>query len=543
MKKTIAFLITLLLTFPSFPQVLSYPPDALNQNGESLKQDVKPTPPLNAEKDKKKGGEKEKKTNHKVSESKVSVDFRETDIKEVARAFSKISGVSILVSEGVKASVTANIEGLPWEEALDLILKTHNLAYTEEKGFLVINTYQKLQGQEQQVPLKTQIITLNFVKSSDAKKYIGSAITRRGTLAADPRTNSLVINDTPTAIEKAIGILKRLDTKTPQVLIEVLMVDRKLLDYWDIGIDWDVGNTKNSTMTKDAKYSSGIAGNLPLTLHYGIASTVLNGWRLKDIALKMRKDNKNSNIIANPRILTLDNKKASIDITNQVPYTRYSTNEAGNTTTATEFKDVGIKLDVTPHITSDNHISMDISTEQSFVDGYTTDNQPITSSRKSRNEMMIKDRQTIVIGGLRKREKIVTTKKVPILGDIPFLKRLFSSSSTTNEMRELLIFVTPHVIKESSMLPNEGKLFIKTNNLLSDKFITAKPLPCKPEADKKKNNPKQTDILNQKTKSGALPLKADKTVKVNPETLESAIPQGIPDFRTMNILPLRRPNE
>jgi len=465
-------------------------------------------------KDKKSGVKKifkDEKTN------KLYLEFREADIKEVARIFSKLSGVSILVSEDVKARVTLNIENLTWREAFELILKTYNLYSIEKNGVIIIVTYKKIQEEQDQSPLTTKILTLNFVDLNEAKIYLKSLMTKRGTLEGDKRTNSLIITDTPEVIEKAEKILKELDKKTPQVLVEVWMIDKKLTSEFEFGIEWSYYDKASldttGTPTKMWSQSLGVTKET-LNIIYG--KSVFQHFWLSGI-LQAYKEDGNSKILANPRVLTLDNIPAEINITEQVPYTDVQKTQDGSMT-STQFKDVGIKLIVKPHITPDGHVVMDISTEQSFVNRFITDSsgsqQPEIATRKSQNTMLVKDQETIVIGGLRKRERKTTNKKIPILGDIPFLGNLFRNTQNTDEIRELIIFVTPIIIKDTKDIVKEDKEILNGKQFFPEEKIKeeSKNIQTKNDLeikDKEKiDNVKKKEELPNFKKLKLLPLKA-----------------------------------
>ncbi|MFA6282255.1 MAG: secretin N-terminal domain-containing protein, partial [Candidatus Omnitrophota bacterium] len=252
-KKVKAQLVTLLIVSSFFLNAFAQessmsvvpPPDEVLPQSPLSEIDQPPSPlPVSAPEKSKTNEEKATQT-IKVEKSKVYLDFRDTDIKDVARILSKISGVSMLVGENVKAKVTLNIEGVSWEKALELILKTYNLGSIKKDNFIIIVTYKEIQDQQDQIPLTTKIITLNFASLDDTKTYVKSMMTKRGTIETDKKTNSLIITDTPETIERILKITSELDKKTPQVLIEVWMIDKSLLSDWDFGIDWQVQD-KNS---------------------------------------------------------------------------------------------------------------------------------------------------------------------------------------------------------------------------------------------------------------------------------------------------------
>ena len=538
----------------------------------------------------------------KGDESKIYLDFRDTDMKEVARIFSKISGVSILVSENVKSKVTLNIEGVPWEKALELILKTYGLASVKKDNFIIIVTYKDVQEEQDQIPLATKITTLNFANPDDTKAYVKAILTKRGTIESDKKTNSLVITDTPETIERIEKIISQLDKKTPQVLIEVWMIDKSLLNDWDFGIDWQVQDKSspqwdpdavpagtppiNSKYTYPTSVTQSIASSSANDLVVNYGKSIMGYLRLGG-TLKVLQADTNTKVLANPRILTLDNVSAEITITDQIPYTNVSdSTQSANTITSTQFKDATTKLTVKPHITPDNNVIMEISTEQGFRSGEVIDvngTQPIISTRKSTNTMIIKNQETVVLGGLRARTSSKTKKKIPLLGDIPGIGKLFfQSTSDSDTIRELIIFVTPVIVRDESLKMEEREegslketielLPPKTNkskeSILKklDPQVTPKEKttlfgwlnkPSQKQETKNKSTLSSTQSVSQKntsikeTKKIALetninvPLIAE---KVEPK-LDKKIPDKIikeevmPDFKHLKILPLKAPNE
>ncbi|MDD5069681.1 MAG: secretin N-terminal domain-containing protein [Candidatus Omnitrophica bacterium] len=497
-----------------------------------------------------------------TEEDKVYLDFRDADIREVSRVLSKISGKSILVSEDVQAKVTLNIEGVTWKRALELILRANSLSQIEKDDFIIIVTYKKIQEERNLIGLKTEIITLNFVNIADAKNYLRAVMTQRGTIDGDQRTNSLIVTDTPEVIENIDRIVKKLDVRTPQVLIEVLMVDKKCVTDFDFGIDWSIadknagtyGNdgTSEANLIRNLAQDLDVSGSVAASLSYG--KTVFSHYWLKGL-LEVWQEDKLVNIIANPKILTLDNITAKIDIAEQVPYTQTTSDTTGESS-STQFKDIGVAVDVKPHITNDGHVIMEISTEQSFLAGYVGDtNEPQIDSRKSNTTMMVRDNETIVIGGLRTKDKTITIDKIPLLGDIPLLGRLFTRTGKSDTMRELLIFVTPMIVKDSQN-PYYNKQQIKEKNLKQEKYEKQFERTARgqlPGPDFNLENHIKTSIItrNKAENKRAVQTKLNQErTKPDPDS-EKEVPvstrknqiKNLPNFSDLEILPLKRPDE
>jgi len=400
----------------------------------------------------------------------VDLEFKDADIKDVARAFSRISGINIIVSDEVKAKVTLRVQSMDWREALNMILGAYNLTVLEKENYIVITTFERRRRAEESGDLQTRVLTFNFVDVSDTQKTLASMLTSRGKIEVDTRTNSLVITDIPERIDKIQDVALKLDTKTPQVMIEAMMLTVKLNDDEQIGIDWTVTHKTRSERVIDQDLALGKSGGLDIK--YG--KTLLS-WANFTSTLEYWREQKKVDILANPRVLTLDNLTAMIDLTEQVPYTQQVTStDSTSSATSTQFKDVPITLYVKPHITKDNYIFMNIKTEQSYLTGYTSDVQPIIDSRKAETNVMVRDGETIVIGGLRKKEDSTTVDKLPILGDIPFLGHLFRKTVKAKVNTELLIFVTPYIATEVKLTEDEIKQLDKAEEMKRGKKISFK---------------------------------------------------------------------
>jgi len=387
----------------------------------------------------------------------ISVNFNNADILEVAGVFSEKTGLNIVVGPDVKATVTIQLNNMPWEKALDVILKNYNLTYKKEDKLVRIMTLEQLKLEEDKIPLTTKILTFNFAKADDIKTSFASMLSARGRIEVNSRTNSLIVTDLPENVSKIESIADTLDTRTPQVMIEAMMADVKLNNEDALGIEWEFARNKNK-----AGPPFGRSGQTIVDQTLGLASatsgkitfgeTVLDAI---DIAatITMWQSQSRVNILAHPLIMTLDNQPAHIELIEQIPYTQQSTStESSSAIATTSFKDAGIKLDVTPHITTkESYISMNLKVEQSFRSGFTPDNQPIIDSRKAETNLLVKDGETIVIGGLRKKEDTFTVDKIPVLGDIPLVGGLFRRRNQAIADVDLLIFVTPRIVVEPKL--------------------------------------------------------------------------------------------
>ncbi len=395
----------------------------------------------------------------------IDLDVKDVDIKEIARIFSRLSGLNFVVGDDVAARVTFKATNVDWETALNMILKTYNLTYSREGNFLRILSYAQLRQEEEGVPLVTKVIFLNFAKADDMRSALDTIRSNRGRVNTDAKTNSLIITEIPDALEKMLGIIKDLDKRTPQVMIEAMMVDVKLTNEDQLGINWTVTDKDRSersfTQTLRAGQTAGI-------IQYG--KTLLPRYNL--IALiDFWCQNKKAQILANPKVLTLDGLAAKIELIEEIPYTSSQvTPSTGGATTTYSFREAGIKLEVTPHISVGGFVSLDIKTEQSYRTG-TVGGQPTIDKRTAETNLLAADGETVVIGGLKKKDSTLTIDKIPIIGSIPFLGKLFQKRVYTATDTELLIFVTPYIVTESPLTAKEKEAVAKFKEAPSKKEV------------------------------------------------------------------------
>jgi len=275
------------------------------------------------------------------------------------------------------------------------------------------------------------------------------------------RTNSIIITDLPEKVAEIEEITAKLDTRTPQVMIEALIADVTLTEDFRKGFDWtivgpDKGKKDPTAAGQEWSLVQDLSAATPQAAMIQFGKSLFGRWDL-DGLINMWKSDSRVNILANPRVMTLDNITAQIELIEQIPYTKQTETDQG-AVTSTSFKDAGIKLYVTPHVTTkEGYISMNIQVEHSFQSATTSDNQPVIDSRKAETNLMVKDGETLVIGGLRNKKEQIQYDKVPFLGDLPFLGFLFTKKIKTLDDVDLLIFVTPRMVLESRLTGKEQK--------------------------------------------------------------------------------------
>jgi type IV pilus assembly protein PilQ len=395
----------------------------------------------------------------------ISITLKETDLREVLNILAFKGGVNIVAGDDVDSKVSVQLKDVPWEKALDVILKTYNYTYKREENLIRVMSLARALEEESKIPLETRILPLNFADVEDLKKSLDKMLSKRGTIEIDERTNSLIITDIPEMVDSIEKSALQLDTLTPQVLIEAMMVDVKISDDNQWGtlmqiIDLKSQNNNSNSINTDFTASLSDVFNFGFTTDSVDVTGVLN----------MLVEQQLASILANPKVLTLDNQEAMIEITTEIPYEE-SVDTGGGVTTTIKYKEAGVKLSVTPHVTSGKYISMNVAPEQSFQSGFVEGTtQPIIDKRKAETNLLVKDGQTIVIGGLRQTTDNTTNTKFPFLGDIPFVGLFFRGHLSSKVQTELVLFVTPHIIDTSILTDEEMEMFNKLDNTSKLKF-------------------------------------------------------------------------
>jgi type IV pilus assembly protein PilQ len=304
----------------------------------------------------------------------------------------------------------------------------------------------------------TEVFNLNFANAKQMEKTVSNLVSSGGKVGIDEGLNSIVVTDTTANLEQIRQAVGKLDVKAPQVMIEALIVNVKLTDELKMGIDW----TKLGTSTNYLTQGLSITGN---SNPYGKVtfSTTSGNWNFQGL-IDFIETNKDVRILANPKVLVLNNRTATIKTVKEIPYRELSETSGGGKIGTTAFKEAGVSLEVTPQITNDGYIIMTIKPEQSAqIDTFIIENSetPVIELRKTSTTLCVKDGQTIIIGGLRERQPSVQESKIPILGDIPLIGVLFRKVYTDLIESELGVFITPHIYTDGELSADELKLIEK----------------------------------------------------------------------------------
>lgn len=450
-----------------------------------------------------------------VEPGNVTVNFKGADIRTVLAYISEVSGVDIVPAPDVKGIVDLKLTNKPWKTALDIIVRNYGFAYEREGGIIRVVTVDKLKQEE----LSTQAFTLDYGKAKDIVNSIKDIVSDRGKTMYDDRTNTVLVTDIPTNLYKIGEIIKTLDRKTDQVLIEARVIETVLDDTEKLGIDWNIKFSVTgakrpttipfeyfkvpfSTKKEGNPYFPAVqTGTSTTTTGSGVAQTdeaaefpsVSGGsfafpFALRDdftfgtldfseftAVLEMIKSRANTEIVSNPRIATLNNNEALINVGQTLNLPRYERNSSTGKMEITGYdaKDLGIILKVTPHINSKGEIVVDLYPQISDLLRYDTLDRasgvvaPVFSARQAKTQVMIRDGDTIFIGGLIKENDVVVKKKMPFLGDIfgdvPYLGLLFSKKETTKQKTELIFFITVNLLttdKDIKDIPKSNKAYV-----------------------------------------------------------------------------------
>jgi type IV pilus assembly protein PilQ len=383
------------------------------------------------------------------ADTRPSIDYVETEIQAALRQLASRASVNLIMGDEVTGKVTVHLEGVEYEEAMRLIAESKGFAYVKEKNVVKVKSRASLESE----PVELRTHTLNYAKAEDIKKSIDPALTTRGKTQVDARSNTLIISDTPSNLAKLMLLVKELDTQTPQVLIEAKFVETTKNPKKDLGINWTDTLLNHEVATQKFSLNHNVNGG-PWTWATP-ATAFLDVGQAKAVFSFMNRDS-DTELLANPRIVTTDNGKAKISIATQYPIPNFTFSEqtASLQISGFEYKDIGIILTVTPRINKNEFITLDVtpeassSTENATLQsgGGSAVQIPIINTRTANTTVLIKSGHTLAIGGLMRTDNQNSYTKVPLMGDIPGLGALFRSKSLNKTKRDLLIFLTPTIV-------------------------------------------------------------------------------------------------
>ncbi len=442
---------------------------------------------------------------------RLTLNFQDIDVRSVLQLLADTSGQNIVVSDSVTGSLTLRLQNVPWDQALDIVLRTKGLDKRRQDNVIIIGPTEELAAREKAAlaahkevqelsPIRTEFIQVNYAKVADLAKLIRgqaggvsggagggkqSMLSQRGTLSIDERTNTLIVQDTAESLADIHRLVQSLDVPVRQVLIEARIVIVSDSFERDLGARFGIttaqknganglisvtGNgTGADTMSQSAISNLSTTGsafpvatpalanrymvNVPAANTNGsIGIGILGGSFLVDLELSAAQNEGRSQTISSPRVITANQKQATIMQGVEIPYQESASSGA----TTTQFKDAVLKLMVTPLITPDNRVILDLNVSDDAVGQQVTSatggSVPSIDTRQIITQVLVGDGQTVVLGGILDTTKSKAAQKVPFFGDIPVLGSLFRSTTDINNKTELLIFITPKILREGSNL-------------------------------------------------------------------------------------------
>ncbi|MEQ8273399.1 MAG: type IV pilus secretin PilQ [Deltaproteobacteria bacterium] len=425
---------------------------------------------------------------------RISLDLKDADIQNVLRLLADVSKLNIVAAEDVKGKVTIKLRNVPWDQALDIILRSKQLDKTRNGNIIRVAPSEVLRREEELrierakarvelEPLSVRLIPVSYAVADEIQPQVSALLTNRGKVNIDKRTNVLIVEDIAEVLLKVERLVRNLDTQTPQVLIESRIVQARSNFSRSLGIQWggsvnlqpnrgtqtglafpnsvrisgaadDLQNQVETGVNSPANY----AINLPTAIGNGIGGGLgfvfgsAGGTALVTLRLSAAETQGKVKIISSPKIVTLDNKEAKILTGEKVPITVVTAN--GPTT---RFIDANLELKVTPHVTQDGSVLLNVSATRNQI-GDRVDNLGVPGiiTNEAQTEMIVRDGDTAVLGGIYQRQAQENKSYVPWIGQIPVLGWFFKTTTRTDARDELLIFISPRIVNRSSALLDAG---------------------------------------------------------------------------------------
>jgi type IV pilus assembly protein PilQ len=430
---------------------------------------------------------------------RLTLNFQEIETRAVLQLLADASGQNIVVSDSVTGNVTLRLQNVPWDQALDIVLRTKGLDKRKQDNVIIVAPQEELASREKAdlaakkdlqelAPLRSEYLQVNYAKAQDMAALIksqgGTLLSSRGNVAVDERTNTLLLQDTADRLADIRRLVATLDIPVRQVLIEARIVvvndDFKRDLGARVGYTTAQSNgngiwtTSGSAAATDTTIASALANratsgtsfpvqvptgstgapqrynvNLPVSSPAGsFALGILGSNYIVDLELSAAQAETRAEVISSPRVITANQKEATIEQGTEIPYQQSASSGA----TTISFKKAVLSLKVTPQITPDNRIILDLDVKKDTIGTITVAsggvNVPSIDTREIATQVLVNDGQTVVLGGILETEHRDTQNKVPVLGDIPVLGHLFKLQNKVNNKDELLIFVTPKIVRE-----------------------------------------------------------------------------------------------
>lgn len=440
--------------------------------------------------------EKRKAEHFTYSGEKLSLNFQDIDVRSVLQLIADFTDLNLVASDTVQGNITLRLQNVPWDQALDLVLKTKGLDKRQVGNVLLVAPADEIAARERQeleskrqiaelAPLRREVVQVNYAKASDIAKLFQSVTAvdgqadDRGSIAVDDRTNNIIAYQTQERLDELRRIVTQLDIPVRQVMIEARIVEANVGYDKALGVRWggNIVNDQWSAYGKDGARAFDDDGILRppgtkkignYTLEEGTAPVpfvdmgVLNSTSgvgigfisdhlLLDLQLSAMEKTGNGEVVSQPKVMTADKETAKILKGTEVPYQEASSSGA----TSTSFKEAALSLEVTPQITPDNRIIMEVKVTKDAPDFRNAVNGvPPIDKNEVNAKVLVNDGETVVIGGVFSNSQSKSVDKVPFLGDVPYLGRLFRRDVVTDAKSELLVFLTPRILNHQAIAVN-----------------------------------------------------------------------------------------
>ncbi len=424
----------------------------------------------------------------RLPSQKLNMKMSRTPVPVLLRTMARAAGLNIMINESVTGHMDINVKDTTWDQVFLGILGAQGLSYKWEGDIIRIvslkdrenelkqlEAEQKIRAKQRELqksdPLQTRVVCVDYADAKDLRENLEKLITKQkedqplGSIMVHEGTNSLIIQAIPSDIDHIISLIDRLDQPTPQILIEAHIVEATRDTARELGIQWGglshSGNTwvypgansrgvlGNGLSAGGIDPTSGLAGNFPAMLEEGLGLTIgiareALGDHILAVQLSALQEEGRLNILSSPSITTMDNQKALIEAGTEVPYQTVEDDEV-----KIEYKKAVLSLLVTPHVIEGSTLRLNINTSKNEVDfTHTVEGNPTIITRKAETNVILFDGQTTVIGGLNQETTSDAESGVPYLKDLPLLGRLFKGTDSSSKKEEVLIFITPHILKE-----------------------------------------------------------------------------------------------
>jgi type IV pilus assembly protein PilQ len=387
-------------------------------------------------------------------------DVHAAELRGVLRQLSAYSGRDIICNDDIKATVTLSVTNKSWREILAIVCMVHSLAFVEEPSFVYVMTREQAasyaagvkgvdgsgmpMGMDLTGPLVREVIPMRFTTAAETGAAITPFLSQRGKLTAIGHTNAIVVVDTDDNLRQLKNLVSQIDVQTPQVSISCKIIEASTEAVQNMGIHWGLVDAKNNYSVNQfgntfAGYSGNIMNTVPTPPQHSITYGLLSPDKF-GVALEYLFQDSKTEIVAQPQITTLNNKEASIFMGQQIPV--QTRDEAGNT--ITQMISAGTQLTVTPYVSGDGKVMLTLSPSKESYE--LTDNGPVINQQNAKTNVLVNNGETVVIAGLTSNEKKNNEAGIPYLKNIPIIGYLFKRSQKSNTKRDLVIFVTPHIV-------------------------------------------------------------------------------------------------